>query len=161
LRGATRRNLDRGWHIGEAIIERIEEAKRGAGAAPEGLDESMLERGDQTLTEWVTALRGLHARSQSFRLPALTLDALWKVLEDVARAPLVRAAAAIALSPYVDDRGRDRLRGVARASVTPDLVAVLEAAADDEAEAITEGLGQLAAATEAQTTDRPPDTAGT
>jgi hypothetical protein len=60
---------------------------------------------------------------------------LWRIVEDPVRDPPVRAGAAAALAPSLDEEGRARLRLAAATSVVPRLRIALEAAADSQVEA--------------------------
>jgi hypothetical protein len=75
-------------------------------------------------------------------------DRLWSVLEDGASAPAHRAAAAVALSPHLDDAGRQRVRIAAQATATPKLRVALEAAAEDDDVRLIEALDEVTAAEE-------------
>jgi hypothetical protein len=73
-------------------------------------------------------------------------DRLWRVAQDPAQAPAARAAAAVALSPTLDESGRARLVQIAKATAAPKLRVALErvatAASEEE---LAEALGALEA----------------
>ena len=132
-----------------AIAERINQAVAGtgrAGAGPElaTWESELLSRGERAIDTWVKALRGLHTEVESFRRQAGGgIDALWGVLEDAGVEPERRAAAAVALAPHLDERGRDRVRIAAQATAAPELRIALEAAADDDEEALISALDEV------------------
>jgi hypothetical protein len=133
----------------EAIAERINEAVlgkgRGTSSALAAADLELLSRGERAVDEWVASLRGLRAKIATFREQATGgLDALWSVLEDVEAGAEQRAAAAVALSPHLDEGGRARLRIAAQATVAPKLRIALEAAAEDDDERLVRALEDVA-----------------
>jgi hypothetical protein len=137
----------------EAIAERINEAVlgkgRGTSSALAVTDLDALARGGRAVDEWVAALRGLRAKIATFRDQATGgVDALWSVLEDAEAAAEQRAAAAVALSPHLDEGGRARLRIAAQATVAPKLRIALEAAAEDDDERLVRALEEVAEAPE-------------
>jgi hypothetical protein len=139
----------------EAIAERINEAVlgkgRGSSSAVAVTDLDALTRGGRAVDEWVAALRGLLAKIATFRDQATGgVDALWSVLEDAEAAAEQRAAAAVALSPQLDEAGRARLRIAAQATVAPKLRIALEAAAEDDDERLVHALEEVAEAPEPQ-----------
>jgi hypothetical protein len=135
----------------EILAERINEAVDGKSRGVKGSssalawDGALLSRGERAIEEWVAALRGLRAKAETFREPGAVLDQLWGVLEDAQAAPEKRAAAAVALSPHLDDGGRERLRLAAQATVAPKLRIALEAAAEDDDDRLVRALDDVAA----------------
>jgi hypothetical protein len=143
----------------EVVAERINEAVQGRGrGAPAALawDDGILARGERAVGEWVAALRRLEDKVQTFRQQAgagSVFERLWEILEDAAAAPARRAAAAVALSPHLDERGRERLRIAAQATATPKLRIALEAAAEDDDDRLIRALDEVAAVEEARAAD--------
>jgi hypothetical protein len=134
------------------LAERIDEAVLGAGRGTSSArDLEQLDRGGRAIGDWVAALRGLRGKIATFREQATGgIDALWRVLEDADAAPEQRVAAAVALSPDLDPGGRERLRIVAQATVSPKLRIALEAAAEDDDERLVRALEEVSAAGEAE-----------
>ena len=135
----------------DVVAERINEAALGKGqGASSAIDwsEGILTRGERAAGEWVAALRGLKEKAQTFRDAASATDVferLWQILEDAQASATRRAAAAVALSPHIDDQGRERLRVAAQATATPKLRIALEAAADDDDDRLVRALDDVAA----------------
>ncbi len=129
-----------------AVAERINEAALGEGRGDGGAEltaweSELLSRGARATDAWVKSLRGLHTAVESFRQRAGGgIEALWGVLEDATATPERRAAAAVALSPHLDEGGRARVRIAAQATAASKLRIALEAAADADDEALTEAL---------------------
>ncbi|MBK7396425.1 MAG: hypothetical protein IPJ34_09030 [Myxococcales bacterium] len=127
----------------QLLAERIEEAvqARGLGGAAVAVDdpEGVLVRGARPIAEWIAELRGLRDRVPTFRAPGL-FDRLWDVLEDVRATPTQRAAAAVALTPHLDEEGKTRLQVAAQAAVAPKLRIALEAAAEQDDARLAEAL---------------------
>jgi hypothetical protein len=71
-------------------------------------------------------------------------DNLWRVANDPAQPPMARAAAAVALSPTLDDGGRARLADLANATAEPKLRIALErTAADAPDEELEQALAEI------------------
>jgi len=125
----------------QTIVERIEEARevaRGAGGADAA---RVLGRDGRSASDWLAALRQAFGHVEGFRGgPPLTLEQLWRAVEDPDARPWVRAAAAAALAHDVDEEKRTRLRVVAEATAAPKLRIALEAAAEANDEKIAEAL---------------------
>jgi hypothetical protein len=138
----------------ETVAERINEAVKGRGEGSSSAlawSDDVLTRGERAIGEWVEALRGIRERIQTFRTAAGEGDVfgrLWEILEDVQAPAAKRAAAAVALSPHLDDQGRERLRIAAQATATPKLRIALEAAAEDDDERLLSTLEEVAASEE-------------
>ncbi len=134
----------------EVVAERINEAIKGrgeGGSSALAWSDDVLARGERALGEWVEALRGIKERIQTFRTAAGEGDVfarLWEILEDAQASATKRAAAAVALSPHLDDHGRERLRIAAQATATPKLRVALEAAADDDDARLLSTLEEVA-----------------
>lgn len=130
----------------DAIIARIEQAMRVRAATPAGaLDPAALARNGRALPEWIGAVRALLDPVRSPREAAVSPEDFWRLVEDVDAPADTRAAAAVALAPSLDERGRQRLRVAAEAVASPRLRVVLEASADGRDEAAHEALGEVSA----------------
>ncbi len=137
----------------EILAERISEALTGGGKGSSSVlewDASLLAQGERAIEEWVGALRGIAAKTATFREPGAIMDQLWTVLEDVQAPAEKRAAAAVALSPHLDEGGRERVRLAAQATVAPKLRIALEAAADDDDDRLVSALDGVADAKHAR-----------
>jgi hypothetical protein len=78
-------------------------------------------------------LRGLRTlpRDGGYRAAVLTPERLWQVLENAGEDPSVRAGAAAALAPLLDNAGRARLRVTAEACAEPRLRVAMNAASEE------------------------------
>lgn len=124
----------------DALIERIRLAKEAAGSA----DVTALDRRGKALSEWMAELRALTTRgARGFREAPVVPEALWKTVENGQAAPELRAAAAVALQPSLDEGGRARLRVAAATVVAPRLRVALSAAAEGDEEGLSEALAAL------------------
>ncbi|MBW2526445.1 MAG: hypothetical protein JRI23_19855 [Deltaproteobacteria bacterium] len=97
--------------------------------------EALLRRGERTHVDWVKALRSADAHA-SLRSAPVPRDRLWRIVEDVAVAPLDRAVAAVSLGRRLEADERARLEQTAVATAAPRLRIALDAVArgsDDEA----------------------------
>ena len=135
----------------DMVVERINEAvsERGRGGSADlaPWESELLSRGERAIEPWVEALRAIHSDVASFRKQAGGgIEALWGVLEDAAAEPERRAAAAVALTPHLDEGGRERVRIAARATAAPKLRIALEAAASDDEDAIAAALEEVSEA---------------
>jgi hypothetical protein len=143
----------------DIIAERINEAVLGRGKGTSSAltewDAGMLARGERAIEEWVAALRGLKDKVQTFREEGGVVDQLWNVLEDAGAAPAQRAAAAVAISPHLDEQGRERLRLAAQATVAPKLRIALEAAAEDDDDRLVRALDDVAEKSEKRASAAP------
>lgn len=123
------------------LLERLEEALRVHRECAEALDPATLARGERSLSDWLSSLRGLLGRA-THRAAALLPEHLWQLVADPRAPAPERAAAAAALAPGLDDAGKARLRAAAESTASTHLRVALESAASgDEA--------QLAASLEA------------
>lgn len=127
---------DQGWEERPAtapkrdlILERLSEAMAVRAGT---IEPTLLDRGERTLSEWIRDLRALTRKIEAFRQVAIPHEQLWRALEDGKAEPSVRAAAAVALSPSLDESGRARLRIAAKAVVSPKLRLAIELSANDE-----------------------------
>jgi hypothetical protein len=128
----------------ETIVERIEEARAVARGTAGRDAANVLAREGRSAEGWLQSLRAAFARTEAFRAgPPLTLDQLWRVLEDAGARPWVRAAAAAALTSGAGDEDRKRIRVAAEATVAPKLRVALEAAAQGDDARLTDALEQI------------------
>jgi hypothetical protein len=118
------------------IQKRIEDVVALARSAAPAPDEALvLTRGDLALRDWIGRLKALGAgATDTLRTAAVVPDRLWRVAADPAQPAAMRAAAAVALSPTLDEPGRARLAEVARSTAAPKLRVALERAASDASE---------------------------
>lgn len=122
------RNEDDAAGVAERIAEAM--AARQSKEIPVTV-ESMLERGDRSVGEWIDALRRIHATEEvHYRVAPVDRESLFSAVEDATKKPQTRVAAAIALSERLDDAGRARLRVTADAVAEPKLRVALEQIAD-------------------------------
>jgi hypothetical protein len=125
----------------EIIAERINEVVEQRPPVAVWNTTALLREG-RSIDEWVASLRNLRQRVQTFR-EGSALEQLWGVLEDANMGAEERAAAAVALSPDLDDRGRERIRVAARATGAPKLRVALEAAAHDDEQKLLGALDEV------------------
>jgi hypothetical protein len=130
-----------------AILARIEEARAHAREAAR--DAVLPPLADHDPAAWVDALRAAK-RDGHYRARSLTDAQLWEAVEDPQAHAAQRAAAAIALSPSLDDAGRTRLRIAAEGVATPQVRFALEAVARSDEEALLEAVEQLTPRREAR-----------
>ncbi len=98
-------------------------------------DAMLLARGGLPLRDWILHLKALGAgATATLRTAAVMPERLWHVASDPGQPAQVRAAAAVALSPTLDDGGRVRLADIAKATAEPRLRVALERAAFDAPE---------------------------
>jgi hypothetical protein len=128
----------------QTIIERIEEARvvaRGEGALDATL---VLARAGRSGADWLAGLRAAFADVEGFRNgPPLTLEQLWRAVEDPDVRPWMRAAAAAALVTIAPAERSARLRIAADATVAPKLRVALDAAADGDDDKLAEALESI------------------
>jgi hypothetical protein len=90
------------------------------------------------------ALRSLAVGSSAgYRSAGFDRDMLLGIVEDPARAPDERAAAAVALGTSLRDEDGERLRRVAAASASPKLRIAVDAALEGDDAALVEALEAL------------------
>jgi hypothetical protein len=122
----------------QAIAERIREAIAARREAIATAEVGSLARARRPIDAWLAHLRGLLARTETFRGEAPpTREALLQLVEDSTARPELRAAAAVAVASAggEDEAARGRLRVAADASAAPRLRIALRAAAErDDAE---------------------------
>jgi hypothetical protein len=117
----------------DAVVERIEEARRAFDAHRTSNAAALVARSGRTLDDWLAALRSL-AGSADYREAAVPREALWRIAEDPAAEATARAGAAVALRGRMDDADRARLRVAAESSVSPRVRVAFEVAAKAEDE---------------------------
>src|SRR5262249_22074426 len=115
------------------VDERIEEARKEHAARRYEADVSVLHRGDREMAPWIAQLKAIGAGANAdHRQAPMDRDRLFRIVEDPAKAPIERAAAAVALTSSIDERDRYRLEDAARATAAPKLRIALETAAKAE-----------------------------
>jgi hypothetical protein len=128
-----------GARVAERLCEAID-AQRSM-IAPV-IDPTLLDRGETPIALWIERLRGV-AKVATFRQAGLIATELWQIVENAAIPPARRAAAAVALAPDLDEKGKDRLRIAAVSSALPRLRMALDAAADDDRATIETALAEV------------------
>jgi hypothetical protein len=122
----------------QAIAERIREAIAARREAIATAEIGALARARRPIEAWLTHLRGLLTRTETFRGEAPpSREALLQLVEDSTARPELRAAAAVAVTAagQDDEAARVRLRVAADTSAAPRLRIALRAAAErDDAE---------------------------
>jgi hypothetical protein len=105
----------------------------------------LLARGDRDLRGWITQLKALGAgETATLRTAAVNPENLWRVAEDPAQPAMMRAAAAVALSPALGESDKVRLAEVAKTTAAPKLRVALERAATEASdEEMEEALREL------------------
>src|SRR5207253_1081427 len=127
----------------EAMRERIDEAiERHRAHDQVVFDSKILARDGRSASEWVSFLRTV-AERETFRQTGVSPDDLFRIVEDAAAATVTRAAAAVALTPHLDEPGRVRLAAVADTTVAPRLRVAIDAVAKDDPEAMAQNLDEL------------------
>jgi hypothetical protein len=108
-------------------------------------DDALLARGSRGMRDWVTQLKALGSGATgTFRTMPVMPEQLWRVASDAAQPAHARAAAAVALSPTLDDSGRMRLADLAKTTAEPKLRVALERAAEGAPdEAIEAALSEV------------------
>lgn len=107
-------------------------------------DAASLEPRDRSAEAWLARLRsfgeGANAGPREAPIP---VDRLWRIVEDPHAIPAVRAGAAVALARGLDAEGKQRLRVVAGSTAAPHLRIALEAAAEDDEDAVSAALNEV------------------
>jgi hypothetical protein len=124
----------------DVLCTRILDA-RSAWQASNGGPPMPLLRGERDHLAWGAALR--RQEGADLRSTAVPRAELWRVVEDVAGAPIDRAAAALALGRELGEGERVRLTRAARATVAPELREALERAAIAEDDKVVQRLRAL------------------
>jgi hypothetical protein len=135
----------------EALAGRIRDAWGASRAVgPEGtLEVGALLRGQRDAGAWVAALRSALTRdAEGFREAPVFPEQLWAAVEDGQAAPEVRAAAAGARAPALDEVGKQRLRVAAGVVASPRLRVAIEAAAEGDDERLVEAMSAVEEARE-------------
>jgi hypothetical protein len=144
---AVRLPVARSWGADLGVIkQRIEdviELDRVAAHVEDGA--LLLARGERALREWIGELKAIGSGATAqFRKAAIVPEQLWRVATDTSQPAVTRAAAAVALGPTLDERGRVRLADLAKATAAPKLRVALERAAEDaDDELIEEALREI------------------
>jgi len=129
-----------------ALQRRIEQARaHAARATPEATVTKLLARGERDVAAWMQELTELEARPATYRAASVGREALWSTLEDAAQPAELRAAAATALRPRLEDTERARLRVAAGACASPKLRVALDAASSENEEALSKALEDVSA----------------
>jgi len=107
----------------------------------------LLNRGELGLRDWIARLKAVGVgATATLRTAAVMPEHLWRIASDPGQPATARAAAAVALSPTLDDDGRVRLADIAKTTAEPRLRVALERAANDAPdEDIEQALGELVA----------------
>ncbi len=81
--------------------------------------------------EWVRAMRAIVRSEHGYRTGAMPPERLWRVIEDPCADRAARTGAALALAPWLDNDGRERLLSAAASCAEPRLRVALSTAASD------------------------------
>jgi hypothetical protein len=105
--------------------------------------QALIDRGKRSHLDWAQSLRsrmevGAHRRA------AVSLDALWRTIEDHGSRAIDRAASAVALGEHLSDADRTRLKRISNSVASPKLrIAIERVAEDSQVEAVAEALEAL------------------
>lgn len=128
-----RDRADEGRMLVDRINAQAEQHRR------DGAKVGVLARGVRSTREWLRDVALASDEHASFRTPAVPIDELWRLVEDLVAATTTRAGAALALRSRLDDAGRWRLRVAADACAAPKLrVALISVASDAKPESLEE-----------------------
>ncbi len=130
----------------EALAERVREAIAARAEAGTTFDPHALARQGRHPATWLRALVALRDGAETFRaVPPPPRASLLEAVEDPRLPASIRAAAAVAAVAPGDDEARVRVRIAAEAAASPELRAVLEAAASDASDeaSLAEALAAL------------------
>jgi hypothetical protein len=129
----------------DKLMALLDEAMRQfhAGVGP-GVDTSAWRRGAEDLHGWVARLRGVGLGANADHRMAVRREHLAGIARDPHRAPLERAAAAVALSGLEQD-ARDELRTLGEAVAAPKLRVAFAAAAGGHDAELEAALAELEA----------------
>lgn len=120
-----------------------------ASGAEEGLkahEHAALARDGRDLGSWFGALRDLIGAGAQYRQGLVPPGRLWTIATNPAVLPAIRAAAAVAYAPALDDDARHRLRIVADATLDPGLREVLDEIVDGRSDAdLADALARIEA----------------
>ncbi len=107
-----------------------------------------LTRDGQSVDEWVRRVERL-VHADIYRATALSIEKLWKLVEDPTVPPTARAGAAVALRASLNEEGRTRLRVASEAIGSPKLrVAITKVAEESEEAELREALSHIEDASE-------------
>jgi hypothetical protein len=116
-------------HLRDVLVERLEEARDAfARAGGSRNAEALVDPGGRAPLRWLREVRAL-ASARDYRETRLDEEWLWRVMDDAAASPGVRAGAAVALSA-LDHASRVRIRVAAEACAEPRLRVALTRVAD-------------------------------
>ncbi|HEY3815757.1 MAG TPA: hypothetical protein VGL81_01220 [Polyangiaceae bacterium] len=116
-------------HLRDVLVERLEEARAAfARAGGSRNAEALVDPGGRAPLRWLREVRAL-ASARDYRETRLDEEWLWRVMDDAAASPGVRAGAAVALSA-LDHASRVRIRVAAEACAEPRLRVALTRVAD-------------------------------
>ena len=134
---------DTGLDVG-AFVRSVEEGRLRCAPTSAVTTATMLARAGRSIEDWRRALRGAREQGTSYRLPAIPVEQLWRIIEAPSSAAEARAAAAVALSQELDDAGRARLRVAAERCAAPRLRVALETVAErGDDRAVDDALAQV------------------
>ena len=127
-----------------AFVRSVEEGRSRCAPTSAVTTATMLARAGRSIEDWRRALRGAREQGTSYRLPAIPVEQLWRIIEAPSGAAEARAAAAVALSQQLDDAGRARLRVAAERCAAPRLRVALETVAErGDDRAVDDALAQV------------------
>jgi hypothetical protein len=128
----------------DEVIGRIEDARAGYGKSSALAPLEALVGGAQCTPTWLAQVRGA-TRREDYRENPISIENLWPIVEDAATPARERLTAAIALRPNLDAAGQSRLRVAAEATLAPRVRVALEAALEDDDEALAKSFAALEA----------------
>lgn len=106
-------------------------------------NQSLVARGGRSHLEWVKTLRA-SLKLGAHRRAAVSMESLWRTIEDCASRAMDRAAAAVALGKQLAPGERVRLTRIASRVASPKLrIAMEHVAKQSDTDAIAEALGAL------------------
>ena len=127
----------------EIIAERVQEAMDVAKASSHPVAPALLRPPGASATEWIQRLRAAGAGANAtLRIAPVDQDELWTVLDSASARPADRAAAAVALA-ITGDEAKKRVRIAAETILDESLRTALEAAADEDEEALEAALRRI------------------
>jgi hypothetical protein len=134
--------LDGRYRERGAMLERMRVAWRGrAQARPDETAPRLFRRAGGRTREWVRAMRAIGSAPAGYRSAAMPRERLWRIVENPRADRVSRTGAALALSPGLDEGGRDRLFAAASSCAEPRLrIALTTAAANTGASATEDEL---------------------
>lgn len=112
----------------ESVLRRIEASVRVQRRPSMRPAWTTLARGGRTADSWIRELKS-EGGAEHYRQAAVRESELWRVIADPASPGTARVGAAVALSPALDTRGRDRLRTATATVLQPRVRVALDAVA--------------------------------